>query len=50
MTSLPVAAGEVKQAIATSWGASGERRGFPEALVARLVREKYNTQAWNCKW
>lgn len=49
MTSLPIAADQLKQAIATSWGASGERRVFPEALVARLVREKYTTQAWNCK-
>jgi lipoate-protein ligase A len=50
MMSLPLPAGQVKEALAAAWDAGGTSHDYPRDRVSRLVQEKYATETWNLKW
>ncbi|HVM62941.1 MAG TPA: lipoate--protein ligase family protein [Verrucomicrobiae bacterium] len=50
MTNLSVAADAVKAAMKRAWGADEVSAEAPEERIARLVRDKYGTDAWNFKF
>lgn len=47
LMNLPASSAELERRLRTAWDATGEARSWPETAVARLVQEKYATEAWN---
>ena len=50
VTNLPLAAGQVKAALAGAWHADQKLENPPLAAIAILAREKYSTREWNFKF
>jgi lipoate-protein ligase A len=46
LVNLPLVVGEVKRRLRSGWHADAEERNWPEAVVRRLVEEKYVSLEW----
>lgn len=52
LTNLPISAGELRRCLIDVWGAECGETGelpIPHDVVARLVREKYGSEAWTLR-